>query len=322
MKRLSKWQWFGLALTLLWIFGSLYSQYSNSYDNAKLISDMAYRTCVEKQTEVQSLDLKICEAEKTKKFEEFINTSDVWTNAFTVAFFPLPFYWLYGYIFLVLGKSFFVGFRSVVNFETLSKTKKAFAYFCYVFFGFNVLFLILILLNIYVDYQIPVHMNTAQFYSAQDHGYVKVRGTWISNKGVDETLTYSPLQISEIVCTQGYPYEKQCIESKASVSTELITVLTAEIIKYDIVSWTPDTLIFKQSGFCYDQIYTIDLNAEVVNGVEKFTTDSPVPQSCKPPEKYAQPVTYRLEDGLKVYNDLRIKKRPWLLKVISSLFGG
>lgn len=314
MKRLSKWQWFGLALTLLWIFGSLYSQYNSSYHHAKLFSDMDYQTCVEKQAEVQSLDLKICEAEKTKKFEEWMNISDVWTNAFMVAFLPLPFYWLYGYIFLVLGKSFFVGFRSVVNFETLSKTKKAFAYFCYVFFGFNVLFLILFLLNIYVDYQIPVHMGTAHVISTQD--YVTAQGTWISNKSIDET---SPYSTSKIVCT---PYKKQCLESKASVSTKFITLLSAEIIEYDIVSWTKDTLIFKQSDFCYDHIYTIDLNAQVVNGVEKFTTDSPAPKYCKPPEKYAQPVTYILEDGLKVYNDLRIKKRPWLLKVISSLFGG
>jgi hypothetical protein len=318
MKRLSKWQWFGLALTLLWIFGSLYSQYSSSYDKAKLLSDNDYQVCVEKQAEVQSLDLKICEAERTKKFEEWMNSSDVWTNAFIIAFLPLPFYWLYGYIFLVLGKSFFVGFRSVVNLETLSNTKKAFAYFCYVFFGFNILFLILVLLNIYVDYQVPVHLGTAQVYSAQD--YVTAEGTWISKKGIDEAPTYSsPLQTSKIVCRA---YKKQCLESTASVSKGFITLLLADIIEYDIVSWTPDTLIFKQSGSCYDQIYTIDLNAKVVNGVEKFTTNSPVPKSCKPPEKYAQPVTYILEDGDKVYNDLRIKKRPWLLKVISSLFGG
>jgi hypothetical protein len=319
MKRLSKWQWFGLALTLLWIFGSLYSQYNSSYHHAKLFSDMDYQTCVEKQAEVQSLDLKICEAEKTKKFEEWMNSSDVWTNAFIVAFLPLPFYWLYGYIFLVLGKSFFVGFRSVVNFETLSKTKKAFAYFCYVFFGFNVLFLILFLLNIYVDYQVPVNLgSTAHVSSMQD--YVAAEGTWISNKDIDEIPHYSTtLQTSKIVCT---PYKKQCLESKAIVIRGTINLLSADIIEYDIVSWTQDTLIFKQSGICYDRIYTIDLNAKVVNGVEKFTTNSPVPQSCKPPEKYAQPVTYRLEDGDKVYNDLRRKKRPWLLKVISSLFGG
>jgi hypothetical protein len=97
--------------------------------------------------------------------------------------------------------------------------------------------------------------------------------------------------------------------------------LLAEQIIFDIVSWNNNRIVYQNPELCYTTIYTIDIISRTVTGVEKFVNNAADPTFCKPPKNNADPITYNLEDGFKVYRDLKKQARPWLLRVFQSMFG-
>ena len=129
MKKLSKWQWIGLALSAIWVVAVIYSDYGAASKLADDVSTYGYRSCIDDQTRTHTLNIELCETEKSQEYNKMM--SGQVTNALVGAFLPLPFLWLYGYLLLILARSFKYGYSNVVNTQNLSRPKKLFAYFCY-----------------------------------------------------------------------------------------------------------------------------------------------------------------------------------------------
>lgn len=132
MKKFTKWQIIGLGLSLLWIISSLFYEYNSASNSAIKFSDWSYSTCV-KNLEIKKItDLTSCNLKKQEDYSLFMK--NIWNNAFVLAFLPLPFLWLYGFILLNLTRAIAIGSKVIFNLDGFSKVKKSFYYFPTVFF--------------------------------------------------------------------------------------------------------------------------------------------------------------------------------------------
>jgi len=316
IKKYSKWQIIGLCLSLLWIIFSLFYEYNSTSNSANKFSDWSYSVCV-KNLEIKKItDLTSCNIKKQENYSLFMK--NIWTNAFVLAILPLPFLWLYSFILLKIARAFAVGSKVVFNLNGFSKIKKSFYYFCYGFCSLTVFFIVLVFMNLYADSKVPAQFGYEKSITVLD-GYVTAEGTWTSDKFVDKSSKILfPQQTSKIVCQLD---KKQCLESRAIISHTGNPYLMADLIEYDIKSWTKDSIIFVTSAICYDEIYTLDLNSKTINGVEKFANHAANDTYCTKPIASHVNTTFRLENGYDVYTKLKREASPWLLKVIFSIFG-
>jgi hypothetical protein len=316
MKRISKWQLIGICLSVLWAVSSIYFVYGDFSERATSFSNFQFNTCENLEgLKNQNNTTNECNSEKIEGYELFMQ--GVWSNAFTVALLPLPLFWLYGFIGLIVFRCYSIGSKEVINIPKLTISKKIFAYFCYVFVGFNLFVVVLVAMNVYRDTKVPVTLGYNKSITAVDN-YVSAVGTWTSNNWNEKNYIIFPQQTSKIVCER---LKKQCIESRAIIShTGSTASLMADFIEYDLESWTKDTIVYSNTNICYKEIFTIDLNAKTINGVEKFL-DNGRKGYCKKPKDNYKEVVYRFEDGYTVYEKLKKEANPWLLKVIYSIFG-
>ena len=103
-----------------------------------------------------------------------------------------------------------------------------------------------------------------------------------------------PLQTSQINCdrTAG-----RCREAKASVSVGSVNLLNAELIEYEIASWSPTTVVFKldDPSHCVVETFTIDLLTKSVNGIGRVTKEATYNTKCKYAEEKGW--SYHLVNG-------------------------
>ena len=310
MKRFSRWQLIGLVLTLLWIVISLFSEYNSATNSATTVSDLSYDVCVKALEESKTTDLTNCKVKRLEDYNMWMR--NVWTNAFVPAFLPLPFLWLYGFILLNIYRSFTIGSKVVFNLNGFSKLKKSFYYFCYGFCLLTVFVFVVVLMSLYADSKVPF-LGDSRVSVRGSGGYVTAQGTWTSNAQSDPlSQILFPQQTSKIVCQLN---KRQCVESRAMISHFGGSHLMADLIEYDIKSWTKDSIVFFTDGMCYHEIYTFDLNSKTITGAGIFDNHP----TCSN-FRHAN-VTYRLEDGFAVYYKLKREASPWLLKVLFSVFG-
>jgi len=317
MKRLSKWQIIGLCFTIMWIIGSIYVQYNNSVNTATTFSDASYKTCVQALEKKQIKDVSSCALQKQSDYETFVK--NMWQNAIAVAIIPLPFYWMYGFIALTISRCFVHGSRQVIRIDELSKSKKVFAYFCYLYLGLSVFIVIVAAMHLYVDTKVPAQFGFRSSVNIYDD-YVVAEGTWTRNSLIEDNgKMLFPLHTSKIICRRD---KKSCIESKAIISTTGNgPYLMTDVNEYDVTSWTKDAIVYANYGACFTEIYTIDLNSKIVNSTEKFSANVPNPKYCEAPGSGHVDAKYKLDDGYTVYNKLTRDASPYLLRVIYSLFG-
>jgi hypothetical protein len=317
MKRINKWQFIGLLLSLSWLVGSLLYEYNSFTTAATKFSDWGYSICTKNLELGKVTDLTSCNLEKQKKFDLYMNGA--WSNAFFLALFPLPFFWIYGFIVLNVSRAFSIGSKVIFNLDGFTKLKKSIYYFSYGFCYLTLFFFVVAAMNLYVTSKVPVSLGYEASVTVTD-GYVTAEGTWTTNKLKDNSSTILfPQQTSKIVCRLE---KRECIESRAIVSTTGDSpYLMSDLIEYDIKSWSKDSIVFVKSGICYDEIYTLDLNSKTVNGVEKFSNHAASNSYCVKPSSSHVNTTYRLDNGYAVYTRLKREASPWLLKVIFSIFG-
>jgi hypothetical protein len=172
----------------------------------------------------------------------------------------------------------------------------------------------------YQKLQVPVSLSyNTKMYVGKDYsaGYATAEGTWIIKGDANKENMINPLQTSRIVCRI---QAKECTESRAEVMqvSNSSSYLLAKDFRYEITSWTKDSIVFKDSGICFDKFFTYDLNSKTIIGVEKFSAQAS--KTCKRPEDWKRETTYELVGGYTVYEELSAKARPWLLRVFFSLF--
>lgn len=93
----------------------------------------------------------------------------------------------------------------------------------------------------------------------------------------------------------------------------------AEVVDYDIQSWTPAAIVLRKDALCATELFTIDLNTKVVSGAGRRTHENE--PGCKISQNDKTEWSYQLSNGFKVYWGLRQKERPLILRVVQSIFG-
>lgn len=316
MQRFSKWQIIGLLLTFAWVVGAIYVQFSESISAASNLAKLSYDACISNSDALANSSPEKCTSLQQEKYELFMKGA--WANASIVALLPLPFFWLYGFIALTTARCFKNGSNTVLNLSSFSKPQKWFAYFCFVYAALTVLFFILVAMNKHVDSKVPTYLGfDTRIFEYDD--YVSAEGTWVNGNTLEPNATvFSPHQTSKIVCRKN---KFTCVESKASIMFASSTPsLNAELIEYEIKSWTTNSIVYSEQNLCSETIFTIDLNSKTVSGVEKFANNAPNKNFCKP-STTKKNATYKLENGYTVYNNLRKDASPYFLKLIFAFFG-
>lgn len=316
MHQLSKWQKFGLFLSIIWVVGAIYIQYGDSVSSATNIAELSFDTCITTSSDGVNNSSSNCAKLKQEKYDLFMKSA--WTNAGIVAFLPLPFFWLYGFIALMTARCFRTGSRVVLDLSSLSKPKRYFAYFCYLYTALTVLFLILIAMNKHVDSKVPTYLGfETRIFEYDD--FVSAEGTWVNGNSLEtKSVFFSPHQTSKIVCRRS---KATCFESKASiVFGGSNPSLNAELVEYEVKSWTKNSIVYSEQNLCSETIFTIDLNSKTVSGVERFSNNAPNKDYCLSKSSKKNTV-YKLENGYTVYNKLRKEASPYFLNLIFALFG-
>lgn len=308
---LSRIQLAGIALTIVWIIGFTYSTFTERQSEAKRYSEVTYKSCVETNATAAITEQKNCEKDRDETFAIF--TSGSLSTPLTIASVMVPIGWFAGTLLVYLYRITIAGYRSVVDWQTLTRPKKAFVVFMITGAIISALFSILAMAVLSIDSKVPVSLGyKTNIYALYDA--VVAEGTWTVVGGKSDT----PLQHSKIRC---YRTTKDCYEAKASVQTTHGAFLTVDILRYDVVTWTNTTIIYVDRNICYDDIYTIDLISKTVNGVTRASPDA-ARNKCKP-SSASDGISkqYRLADGFEVHQSLRREASPWLVRVFASLLG-
>src|SRR5438270_10567228 len=107
---------------------------------------------------------------------------------------------------------------------------------------------IIAVMNLYVYTKVPVSLNP--FLDVVNlNNFVTVSGTWTRSDLTNDTIM-SPLQTSKIECSKA---ENRCTEALASVSGN---ALMAEVVDYDIRSWTPAAIVLRKDSLCATELFT------------------------------------------------------------------
>jgi hypothetical protein len=311
--RLNGWQKLGVALSIVWAVAAGIHTHGEDVERAENFANLAYKTCSNTKMLAKSADLSRCEKEKATNTETWMKDSD--KNVAFAALAPIPVGWLAGFILLYLGRIQLAGFRAAVPWSELTRPKKGFAIFCCATLVAGLLFASMIIMNLYVDTQVPVALSPFMEVIKTGDDMVRASGTWTRHGATAGSAMAFPLQTSTIDC---YRSENRCVEARASVSGNL---LTSEVLQHDVQSWTNASIVLKDTYLCAEEVYTIDLNTKTVSGAGRhINSDTPF---CKlsPAGTGEAEWGYRMENGSPVYWDIRSKARPRPLRVIQSMFG-
>jgi len=308
--KLNRWVLMGLLTSIVWAVAAAVHSHSSDVEQANHSANFAYRVCTYGKEVNHDKDLSSCIAEREKSMAVWMGGGSNKSAAF-VALAPIPFAWLAVFILGYVVHAQIIGFRAVISWKSLPARKKGFVALCVVFCVAVVGFGVLWVGNLYVDSQVPVGMST--FLDLNQYGNnVYVSGTWTRTDLTGDSIA-DPLQTSKIECHKD---ENRCTEALASVGG---STLMAELINYDIQSWTPDAIVMRRDYECATELFTIDLNTKAVSGAGRKTNqDTP---GCKMNTDDRPTWTYQLVKGFDVYWALRSKARPLPVRIIQSLFG-
>jgi hypothetical protein len=290
------------------------STHYDTVNRAKNLGDFSYHLCQDTKL-YNPNDLEDCDAERDEMIK--LSTAGGIGNSLFVALTPLPLFWMFGFIILHFWRIQVVGFRNTVQWSTLNKRKKAWVGWCFIFSFFALLIALMSYLILIQEYRVPVSLGSRVMVTPVGNDYVAVKGTWTMEGLFNDTIM-NPLQSSEIVCRKETGW---CHESKAYVSDRHLGVETED---YVIVSWTTSSVVMKNELPCATELYTIDLNTKSVSGAGHYTNQNDA--NCKATwgakrSNRREEWKLRMRDGFDVWQEEQKKARPYLMRLIQSLFG-
>lgn len=299
----------GVVLSIIWVVGAGLHTRNDDVERAENFVKFAYTTCAHSKMAADDADRSSCEKEKATNKATWMEGSE--KNVAFAALAPIPLGWLAGFILLYAWRIQAAGFRAAVPWAEMSRPKKAFAVFCGLAALSAVGLVAVNVMNLYVDTLVPVALAPKAMIIKTGDDLVRAKGTWINTDSSTENALAFPLQTSTIDCDRTVP---RCTEARASLSENL---MSAELVEYDMQSWTDKTIVLRRDSPCSEEVYTIDLNTDVVTGAgHRINGDTTLCKMFSRTEKWS----YRLADGFPVYWDLRMKARPMPLRVFQSFF--
>jgi hypothetical protein len=309
--RLTGLQRLGIVLSVVWGLGAGIHTRNTDVERADNFAKFAYKVCSDSKSLAHDGDLSSCAQEREQNLESWMKGSDA--NVATAALAPIPFCWLAAFILLYVGRAQVVGFRAIVPWATLSWPKKAFAAFCGLASLGVILFGLTMVLNLYVNTQVPVALAPGVMVIKTGEDLVTAKGTWTRSGFTEGSSMGYPLQTSRIECNKR---ELRCTEARASVAGN---VLIPDLVEYDVESWTAASILLRNEGLCATEVFTIDLNTKAVSGAgHPINKDSTF---CKMYPVTEKNWSHQLSDGFKVYWEQRQRARPLPLRLIQTLFG-
>jgi len=208
-----------------------------------------------------------------------------------------------------LVKVIYSGFKQTIIWSKLSTGKKWFVGLCYVYSGFLILVSILLITGLYIETKVPYYLPS--FSVSKDYnGYVFVTGSWKRTQYKKDDILNTPLQTSNIVCHKS---TSTCIEARAFTYLGG-KELQSKVFEYTITKWANGEIEFVKDLGCAVEKFTINLNSKVVNG---SGYNIPSKDCLANDEKWS----YSMVSGFDIYLEEQKKARPYLMKVILSLFG-
>ena len=118
-----------------------------------------------------------------------------------------------------------IGFRAVVPWATLGWPKKAFVAFCALASLAVILFGITVVMNLYVDTQVPVALSPFLDVIKTGGDWVDVGGTWTRSGSTEgSSIVHILCRPSKIACNR---IERRCTEARAFVAGN---VLMSELV--------------------------------------------------------------------------------------------
>lgn len=309
--RLTGLQRLGIVLSLLWALGAGIHTRNADVERADNFAKFAYKVCSDSKSLAHDSDLSSCAQEREKNLETWMKGSDA--NVAIAALTPIPFGWLAAFILLYVGRAQVFGFRAVVPWAALSRPKKAFVVFCALASLAVVLFGLTVVLNLYVDAQVPVGLSPFTTVVKTGDNWVTAEGTWTRSGSTEGSSMENPLQTSRIECNKE---QRRCTEARASVSGN---VLIPELVEYEVESWSAAAIVLRLDDLCTTEVFTIDLNTKSVSGAgHRIKKDDAY---CKLYGGSEESWRYQLSNGFNVYWEQRKKARPLPLRLIQTLFG-
>jgi hypothetical protein len=305
------WVVLGIIASIAWAVSAWHHSQQSALESAQSFGALTYKTCTNQQLLAKNANLAQCERERDKSAEKWLKEGNYTANGLFIALVPIPFIWLTGIILLYVVRAQIAGFREVLPWGKLNIPKRIFLVLCACFTFAVIAFGVTVLLNMYVDSKVPVSLSP--FVDVMPSGdLVTVAGTWVRTDLTDDSIA-NPIQTSKIEC---YKLQGKCIESTAYVND---TLLGTDLQTFDIKQWTTDVIVFTDEDLCATATYTIDLHTQVVSGAGYLTNQDS--NLCKMNFKSKERWSLLLSNGFNVYWKFRQQARPWLLRIIQSLFG-
>src|ERR1035437_5319196 len=256
--------WALVAFSIIWAVGAGIHTYNADVQRAENFAKYAYKVCTDGKKLHHDSDLSSCDSERAKNIATWMEGSN--GNVAIVALAPIPFAWLAAFILLYIVRAQAIGFRAVIPWATLTPFKRLFVGFCALLTGAAVLFGVVVLMNLYTDTKVPVGLNPFLDVVPSGENLLTVTGTWTRTDLTGDTIV-NPLQRSKIECDK---QQYRCTEALASVSE---TLLVADVVDYDIQSWTQDVIVLRREYPCAIEVFTIDLNTKTASGAGHRVND-------------------------------------------------
>lgn len=300
----------GIACSFLWALVAGMHDYNSTTKKAEDFVATSYNICLE----TSHNDFSGCGKQK-------LNDYKVWTenrteNAIVIALLPLPFFWLYGFIFVRTYKIFRAGFSSEIKYGTLNTKAKTIVVFCIMVVSLTILMGILHIGNMYTDSKVPVRLSP--FVDVEGYpldlakmSSLTLAGTWEVKNDLGDLIDAYPIQASTINC---YKDKMECWESRAIANDGS---MTTQLFSYEIKKWTNTEVIFEDYNLCGNIVYSVNLVTKKVAGITQKTNEV---QPCGPSNEF-KAGHYELVNGYKVYWREHQKARPWFVRTIQGLFG-
>lgn len=302
---LNSWQKIGVLFSLVWLIYFPYTQISKANQQAIELTAWEYKNCLEDNIKLnQNNNCELLRSDKINLLEQ-VNYLDI----FAGTFFVLLFAWLTACIVFYLVKIIHSGFRQTISWNKLSTGKKWFAGLCYVYSGFLILLSILLITGLYIETKVPYYLP---FFSVSKdyNGYVVVTGSWKRTQYKKDDILNTPLQTSNIVCHKS---TSTCIEARAFTYLGG-KELQSKVFEYTITKWANGEIEFIKDLGCAVEKFTINLNSKVVNGSGYHLANKDCTAND---EKWS----YSMVNGFDIFLEEQKKARPYIVKVILSLFG-
>lgn len=314
MRRSTKaWIALGIVISILWAVAAWHHSSESQLASANSFAALAYKDCTNQKLLAHDTDSTSCETSRKASVQKWLREGGGFTaNNALIAFVPIPFIWLAGFILIYIGRIQIAGVHKVLAWREQNVFKKLFTVFCGLCVVVAIVFAVTSILLLDVSRKVPASLpsGVTVFDSG---GFVSATGTWVRTDLTDDTIA-NPIQTSEIDC---YRSQGQCIQSTAYVSDG--GLLGTEMDTFTVQKWTPDVVVYADVRACATTVYTIDLDTKVVSGAGSLTNQDSTP--CKMNFESKDRWSLLLSNGFGVYWKFHQEARPWFLRTIQGLFG-